>query len=693
MDAPTVRQRPLLCLAVASFSLLFFEMALIRWTPSAVHVIGFFTTIVLIGSFMGAGLGMWRGGHSDDDADAAVHAAAWRMLATLVLFAPWLIIHVKATIPSGEHSLNETSDAFTQLHIPLLVLLPAVYAWIVYTFIPLGQLVGVWISSGARIRAYSVNILGSLAGVVDFTLMSGLYTPPAAWFALGFASLVVLSRRRLLHTGLGLVAVVLLLGTYTLEERQMQWKNFWSPYYNLKVYALNGDSPSTHGFGAMVGNFFLLTGTSVTASPATKEYQLYSLPFQYIKPRRVLVLGSGGGNDVAMALLQGAERVDAVEIDPTVLWLGRNLNPTQPYADPRVHVYNTDARKFLRSASAARGEGPYDLVIYGTLDSHGLFSALSSIKMENFVYTRDSLEDARRLLSPQGVVSVTIGYEDPFVYQRMCVLLEQVFGAPPVTHVGLWTVVTMVNGPGVAGQRHETAPIKIMPTQRIHDAVASHPSIAITPDDDWPHLFLQERRLPGVYWAIGGLIMLVSLAWVRLGAPEGFGFSPHFFFLGTGFLLLETRSITALALTFGSTWVTSSVVIGSILLVILVANTVVERLPPAPEGQGVTVPYALLLASLLVIWLVPAKSLLMDQLWLQVLVVLAFVGCPVFFAAIIFGRSFAAAPDANGALASNLMGSVLGGLSEYVSMVYGFRSLALVAMAMYLLSWAALRRR
>ena len=63
----------------------------------------------------------------------------------------------------------------------------------------------------------------------------------------------------------------------------------------------------------------------------------------------MLIFGAGTGNDVNIALLNGAKRVVAVEIDPVILELGRTRNATAPYADPRVTAVVDDARHFLNS--------------------------------------------------------------------------------------------------------------------------------------------------------------------------------------------------------------------------------------------------------------------------------------------------------------------------------------------------------
>ena len=57
----------------------------------------------------------------------------------------------------------------------------------------------------------------------------------------------------------------------------------------------------------------------------------YDLPFRFIEPRSMLVLGSGGGNDVAAAVRRGVPAIDAVEIDPVIVRLGEHLHPEKPY--------------------------------------------------------------------------------------------------------------------------------------------------------------------------------------------------------------------------------------------------------------------------------------------------------------------------------------------------------------------------
>ena len=131
------------------------------------------------------------------------------------------------------------------------------------------------------------------------------------------------------------------------------------------------------------------------------------------------------------------------------------------------------------------------------------------------------------------------------------------------------------------------------------------------------------------------------------------------FLFGMAFLLLETRSVTAMNLAWGATWVTSAVVFGSILAVALLATLCAGRW---------RVPFALaascLMLSLVALYLLPATRVLavggLSRLALSVLL----VGTPVFFAALLFGALYRDRVAVAGAFGWNLLGAMTGGLLE-----------------------------
>ena len=91
--------------------------------------------------------------------------------------------------------------------------------------------------------------------------------------------------------------------------------------------------------------------------------------------------------------------------------------------------------------------------------------------------------------------------------------------------------------------------------------------------------------------AVLSLAILFLISPFRGARPDG-----RMFFLGAGFMLLETKGVVHMALLFGSTWMVNSIVFFAILVMILLSNLFVLAFKP----QKLWPYYALLVASLLV---------------------------------------------------------------------------------------------
>jgi hypothetical protein len=205
--------------------------------------------------------------------------------------------------------------------------------------------------------------------------------------------------------------------------------------------------------------------------------------------------------------------------------------------------------------------------------------------------------------------------------------------------------------------------------------------------DDWPFLYLRTPTIQPYYLLALGFVLLVALlgvggAAVATRTPLR-GFSPHFFVLGTAFLLLETRSLVSFSLLFGTTWLVNSLaffaILASVLLAILVnARLKIRRSRPL---------YVLLFAALAVAFALPPEQLLIDPLWLRYLLASAVAFAPVFLANLIFTYSFRDTKIADMAFASNLVGAMLGGVIEYLSLLTGYRFLLVVVAVFYILAW------
>ena len=159
-----------------------------------------------------------------------------------------------------------------------------------------------------------------------------------------------------------------------------------------------------------------------------------------------------------------------------------------------------------------------------------------------------------------------------------------------------------------------------------------------------------------------------------------FGFIIALFLMGAGFLLIETRGVTSLSLLFGSTWVVNSAVFSGVLVMALVANEAVCRFRPT----RLRIWFAGLLASVVLLWAIPPSMLTGLGVVTRGALGGMINGLPVAFAGVIVSILLARSRNAAASLGSNLLGSVVGGCLEYLSMVTGLRGLALLALALYL---------
>jgi hypothetical protein len=182
---------------------------------------------------------------------------------------------------------------------------------------------------------------------------------------------------------------------------------------------------------------------------------------------------------------------------------------------------------------------------------------------------------------------------------------------------------------------------------------------------------------------------LVILGWIflrELGTASQ-SFNLQFFFLGAGFLLLEAQIVSKMALLFGTTWAVNAIVIGILMLIIVGSNLLVAYFPSLPSGVG----YVGIFMSIALSYLIPLEKFFFQSFGMK-LIAASFVLClPIFFAGIVFIRSFAIAGFRSNTLGSNLLGALVGGLLESLSYWTGIRALLILAAILYLASWFALR--
>jgi protein-L-isoaspartate O-methyltransferase len=493
---------------------------------------------------------------------------------------------------------------------------------------------------------------------------------------------------------------------------------FWSPY--APIYY---DSPTA----------------SIYYSQSSQEMRsvkrLTPRDLQYLLPcllnrdaggrpfHRVLIIGAGAGNEVSRALHWGAEHVDAVELDPVLLRLGRDHHPDLPYQDSRVRTYLGDGRRFLRSCSQ-----PYDLILYNFADVTIPSPGLHDIRRVNSLLTRQAFMDVRRCLGPHGMFVLIGRLREGRLAARLRQGLEEVFPEAPLLLPILYQpmiasdsadtrVLFFAGNIGHIRQAFQQSSLYhisrnffpnigddngfALPSSPWGRAGVFGPATAEaseyldSAEDDWPFLFLRRRTLPD--WVSRDLVVLATLAVVLLwifrpaspfppldgGRPASparpAGNWPPFrlemFFLGTGFMLTAITTRVDAALLFGDTWTTEPIA-GLIVLALLLAGLgLVLVLRPTRLWPS----YAGLLLALLLHRLFPLDSFLGHDQTLSAVASYLLGLAPVLFAGMVFVLLVRRSPEPARDLGAVLAGAVLGGMAANLALVWGFRSLLLLA--------------
>ena len=700
-------------IAFLSVLIMFLEMLLIRWVGTELRVFAYLQNGVLVAAFLGLGLGARN---SRRPARLLPSMLALTFLA-IVIRDPWswqLGEGVTQGLAAFQDSVvwYQTLGADwppyvrTALVAFSLVMSLILLAAVAFTFRPLGQWLGAWMDASPRpIAAYTANILGSLFGIALFVGATAWLMPPVTWLiaaGLGLAVCAVWAEdgraARAIAVGLALALPLFALGQPA--------GTVWSPYQKLSLLPLMqptergleqcGEQLQVNNIGYM--SMLDLDRETVVARPhlyPRDEIRTshYFLPHEIVGPRaRVLVVGSGAGNDVAAALEAGAEHVDAVEIDPAIVAFGRARHPNRPYSSDRVTVSIDDARAHFGKAT-----GPYDLIWFGLLDSHTNPSAYSNVRLDHFVYTRESFADMSRLLSPSGVVVLFFAPEADWISGRMVRLMTDTFGGPPLaaairasTVCTGWGGLLLVGGPpevlSAIQARTEADP---QLRARLFDP-SKYPVDTKMTTDDWPYLYLPEPGVPRYHLLVGLACLALGLALRRALFRAGEPMNSPMLLLGMGFMLLEVVGVSRAALYFGTTWTVNAYIVGAIFAMILLANLVASRFSVSVTGW----PAVGLVVSVIALAVVPTGGLATLPLAARVIVAGGFLALPVFFSGLIFVTAWAATERKDLAFGSNLIGSLIGGVSSMLSMAIGFRALMLVTLVVYAAAlWLLARER
>jgi hypothetical protein len=666
-------------LFLLGFLTLFLELALIRYLAGAIWNLGYFPNLVLLAVFVGMGVGFVFHGALRQAWSPGVFVSSAFALAGLIT----VIYFARPAVPGFANTGGVIGEELYFTLIPAgagqtwgeYALFGLWFGAIVVIFAAISQRTAKVFRTLKPLRAYTLDIGGSIAGILAFMAVSFLRLPAWSWFVLVAVLYLLLTRpKRWVVAAVPLVGIVALVQRQdtrlTADPRCHDLQVAWSPYQKVE-YVPNAGMIFVNGIPhqAMVG----FDAESAYAIPHRRRQEEGRGRY-----RNVLVIGAGSGNDVTAALAYGAEHIDAVEIDPVIADIGRQGNPLQPYSDPRVNLVVDDARAFM-----SRTTRKYDLVVYALTDSLVRVSSMAQLRLENYLFTEDSFRRAYALLDEDGDMLMYNYYRRPWLIAK---LAESVFGA-----TGKY--------PQRVYQRDDYMMFRV--GRGLPSGAPPEEAGRYTPaTDDWPFPYLMERGVPALYRAgmaafgaaVLALLLAVHLAGRRHGGAlagwRGLATKSAFVLMGLAFLLLETKSIVQFSLLFGTTWLNSSLVFLAVLVLVLAANWTATLF----RGRALLpAAFALLLGSCVVTLVWPLSNLLrVESGAVRFIVASLMTFSPIFFANLIFSVTFRDQVVPEHLFGWNLLGATLGGLVEYTSLAIGYNALAVIVAAAYALVFVLL---
>jgi spermidine synthase len=711
-------------------------MLLIRWIGTEIRIFAYLQNTVLVVCFLGLGLGCFT---------------CRQRIVLRQLLIPLFILMVLMAVPLTRFvlgSISELLSVFGDLVIwgaafnrsPWqtavltslgLIITFALMVFIVLMFIPIGRILGRLMDDHpSTIWAYSANVAGSLVGTWLFLLLSVLYQPPITWFVVFAAFMLFFIKKTGRWWQLNLVFLLsIVVLSWFAGKTHDSIEVVWSPYQKLVLKETAGsefayrkmlkhlvnlvyhgtfreESVADNVEQVQKGTYILTvnnTGYQILLnlnkdyvashpqlfSPKMNGFSQYDIPLLlHPHPQSFLIVGAGTGNDAAGGLRHGVQQITAVEIDPAIISLGRKYHPEKPYDSPGVKLVNDDARSFF-----AITQEKYDVIAFGLLDSHTT-TAMTNARLDHYVYTRESIAQAKSLLAKGGVMVLSFEAQKPFIADRMAGVLREVFGSEPIafripySSYG-WGGVMFIAGDMNIVHRQINQNQQLASLIEVWQKENRLPltfSTRIT-TDDWPYIYLKTPAIPMLYYFLAGLMVLLLLFCHKfLHTPlmiSGWQRSTwHFFFLGAAFLLLEVQNISKASVVLGNTWEVNAVIVSGVLVMILLANLLVAKFPQMPLRAA----YVALVGTCLGLYFVDLSRFAFLPYATKAVIVGSLTTLPMIFSGIVFIRSFASVLGKDKALGANLIGALIGALLQSATFIIGIKALLLVVAGLYVLA-------
>lgn len=686
-------------LFLCGFLILFLELVLIRYLAGNIWNLGYFPNLVLLSVFVGMGVGFLLHHTIPERVSPAVFQGAAFVLLLLVV----LVKYMSPSVPGFGQLFGavggEVYFTATPKHGGSATSYWLFGVWflsIVAIFAFISQWTAKLFKKFKPLTAYTLDISGSCVGIASFMLVSWLQVPAYLWFLfvlpLFIGAMSISWKWRFIPVVPFVLVMILahsqdgkLASNPKYDPAKVPGGKFevtWSPYQKIEYIRDDRNRPAARGIYANGISHQVMFEESGIRS---RRYY-YRQPHDYRKRQKrppyedVLIIGAGSGNDVSAAVMYGAKHIDAVEIDPVLAELGKKYHPYHPYDKPQVELTVNDGRAFMTQT-----DRKYDLVIFALTDSLVKVSSMAQLRLENYLFTKESFARAYDLLKPDGDLVIYNYYRANWLIEKYQRTLHAATGKyPKIVYKRTGNFVMMAVNKTDPGAETPQLP-------GVAKEIAT---------DDWPFPYLREKGMPGLYLTALALVFLLVVGMAigmhflarrreQAGGPStNLAVKLAFVFMGIAFLLLETKSIVQFSLLFGTTWVNTSLVFLAVLLLVLAANwtALVIR-----SHRALPLVYGLLLVSCLSGYFYPLRHLLeLDSGFARFVLASLLTFSPIFFANLIFSISFRDQNVPEHVFGWNLLGATVGGLVEYTSMAIGYNALALIVAASYTVVFALL---
>ncbi len=331
---------------------------------------------------------------------------------TLALVLPFILIFVRSSKELIGITLGEMIGFTPMLFITLISLAPfCLPAGLLYT-VTCQYFQNFEHSPAASIgKVYLLEALGSgIGGLITSFLLIQFVTPAGIFLLLSLINLIsailvgniTLFYSNFKRRGL-LLAVPLLYGFFILCFSQrfqttcdkILWKGYNLVSTRNTIFGNLSVIQMENQISFFENGLHLFTAPDQLIAEESVHFALLEHP----NPSTALLIGGGLGGGIGETLRHPSiQEIDYVEIDPMMITLAKQfLTPEQikPLNDPRVTIYNTDGRLFIKKTSKN-----YDVII--------LYLPNPYTAQINRYYTLEFYREVERILKPDGIFAFQV---------------------------------------------------------------------------------------------------------------------------------------------------------------------------------------------------------------------------------------------------------------------------------------------